>query len=285
MQYIGAVVGCFRDWLPFLDAMPSDPSFSQSTTDAVVARPVRTVSLPAPPSGNPLSADVFRQAFARQLLHRLTATNLIPASEVAKVEKLATLLDTEPRVVAGWLSGRSLPDAFDLYRLSQVIGVSLDELLNNNSSQTAVPSCPIDEQYELISLHDLHPEEEHSIYLLPETLRYLRLPRRTSMLMMSDSAMSPLLQKGDGALYDPRVVTMQDNGLYVLRSASECIVRELHRVSPTIVRVSALNADSFPAFEAPLHTLNALKQEKDSHRIFGKVIGRLLLHSPVSSSG
>ncbi len=105
------------------------------------------------------------------------------------------------------------------------------------------------------------------------------------MLAVSDIAMSPLLQKGDVALYDPRVVTMQENGLYVLRTASECVVRELHRVSPTIVRISALNAENFPAFEVPLHTLNTPKQEKDSHKIFGKVIGRLLLHSNVSSSG
>lgn len=217
--------------------------------------------------------DAFRLTFARSLTMALNTSQVVPENEVNKVEVLASLLQTDASIVASWLSGRTLPDALDLHKISKLLHVSIDELINPGR-QRRNELQSIDEEYHCITVHDVSSPEGYSLYTLPETLRHLKLPRCCSMFSIGDDSMSPLFRMGDIVIYDYRVTSFASNGLYVLRAADGYFVRRVVRTNPTQVSLITENKDYFPS-EYAMTEFTGNPEMEGKILIVGRVVGRM----------
>lgn len=233
-----------------------------------------SISLVRRPGKNPESPDdAFRLSFARNLTHALNSSQVVPESEVNKVEIVAGLLQTDASIVASWLSGRSLPDALDLHKIAKLLHVSIDDLINPGRQRRSEIQA-IDEEYHCITVHDSSTSEGYSIYTLPETLRHLKLPRCTSMLSIGDDSMSPLFRFGDIVIYDFRVTSFASNGLYVLRGQDGYYVRRVVKTAQNAITLLPENKDYFPSDHASTDFTGNPEME-GKILIVGRVVGRM----------
>ena len=233
-----------------------------------------SISLVRAPGKNLESPDdAFRLSFARNLTHALNTSQVVPETEVNKVESLANLLHTDASIVASWLSGRSLPDALDLHKIAKLLHISVDELINPGRQHRSEIQT-IDEEYHCITVHDSSSPEGYSIYTLPETLRHLKLPRCSSMLSIGDDSMSPLFRLGDIVIYDYRVTSFASNGLYVLRSRDGYFVRRVIRTQQNEITLLPENKDFFPS-EHAITDFTGNPEMEGKVLIVGRVVGRM----------
>lgn len=240
---------------------------------------VKTISLLRDSASSNPGLDSFRQQFARNLQQGLSAKNIVPVGEGAKAEKLAGLL-REPVVdVMDWLMGRDVPDAWQLSKLAKLMNVPADTLINP-ARQPDRQASMIDEEYHCITLHDeTNLSDGYNLYLLPETLRHMNLPRSTTIMTISSEDMAPLYRPNDHVIYDPRVNTISTNGIYVLRLHGHTVIRRTQRVNNGVVRLLCDNA----AFDPVEHsTADFTKNPENEDKIF--VIGRVLGAIRISNS-
>lgn len=233
-----------------------------------------SISLIRTPGKNPDSLDdTFRMTFARSLTMALNASQIVPEKEVNKVEILSGLLQTDASIVASWLSGRTLPDALDLHKIAKLLKISVDDLINPGR-QRSNDHHQIDEEYHCITVHDASSPDGYSLYTLPETLRYLKLPRCCSMFTVGDDSMSPLFRIGDIVVYDYRVTAFASSGLYVLRGPDGYFVRRVVRSNPTHVSIIPENKDYFPSDYA-MTDFTGNPETEGKILIVGRVVGRM----------
>ena len=235
----------------------------------------KTISLVRGPGAQPTEGEMFRQMFARNMGAALSARNVVPLGDGGKVEKLATMLNTDPETVSNWLYGRALPNAFELQKLAKLLNIPADALLNPDH-KTDGPV--IDEDYHCITLHDESSEEGFSIYTLPETLRHLNLPRSTMMMSVNNDDMSPMFKTGDVVIYDPRVTGVTTNGVYVLRAQGASIVRRVEKVSRTEFSLYCENAAILPV-SLTLGDFTTNPENEAKTFVLGRVLGRINIGS------
>ena len=237
---------------------------TQPTSISLVRAPGRNLESPE---------DAFRLSFARSLTQALNTSQVIPETEVNKVEILAGLLHTETSIVASWLSGRTLPDALDLNKIAKLLHISIDDLITLGRHRKHDVQA-IDEQYHCITVHEASSSEGYSIYALPETLRHLKLPRCCAMLTIGDDAMSPMFRAGDIAVYDYRVSSFASNGMYLLRGGNGYFVRRVVKSNTNLVNLIAENSDHLPE-EHSLSDFTGNPEMEEKLLIVGRVVGRL----------
>ena len=222
------------------------------------------------------ASDEFKQAFARNLLSALSSRNTLPATEGSnKTERLANLIGADVNEVAGWLTGRSLPDAWHLSRLCQITNTPADVLLSTTSIGNSPPL--LDEHYHCITLHDEQSRDGYGIYTLPETLRHLNLPRSTQMLTVSCDDMAPMFKPGDLAIYDPRVNSVSTNGIFVLRQNGTMIVRRIQRTGKEI-KLLCENT-SIPVETCTSNDFTSNAENETGLYVVGRVLGRVNIGS------
>lgn len=222
-------------------------------------------------SADEIELDQFKISFGRSLQESLSARNIIPRGEGGKAEKLAKMLGEPVEEVVQWLMGQGIPDARQLSKLSRVLNVPADVLINT-SGPSGRQSGMIDEDYQCISLHDESSlSDGYNIYMLPETLRHMNLPRSTTIMTIHGDDMAPLYRPNDHVIYDPRVSSISTNGIYVLRLHGHPVIRRVQKVKNGVLRLICDN----PAFTPVEHTIAEFtKNPETEDRIF--VIGRVL---------
>mgnify|MGYP004702942349 CR=1 FL=1 len=233
---------------------------------------VKTLSLAISPESQQSAECQFRQLFSRTLAAALSNLGIFPADEVQKVERLAKLVGTDTSIVASWLSGRALPDAFELKKLGKILDMPVDALLNPGASRSDGPA--IDETYHCITIHDATHDDGYAIYALPETLRHLNLPRSTMMLSVSSDDMSPIFKPGDVVIYDSRVNRLLTSGFYVLRTHDRFFVRRVQKVGDNEISLICENK-AVPPVCLTLGDFTSKHANESQTLIVGLVIGRI----------
>ena len=237
----------------------------------------KSISLVRGPAKRQSAADLFRSNFVRNLTSLLDEKQVVPSEEVGKIDALAAMIDTDPSIVASWLGGRSLPDALDLQKLGKLLDVPIDAFINPSSYKSADPvgAHPdlIDDSYHCITLHDTASEDGFAIYMLPETLRYMKLPRRTMMLTVANDDMAPTFRPGDIAIYDPRVTTITTNGVYVLLVRGQFIIRRVQKKNLELT-LAGENSSVLP-IEIPAKDLTGNSDDDGKLQVVGRVIGKI----------
>lgn len=239
----------------------------------------KSISLVRGPAKKQSAADLFRGNFVRNLTTLLDDKKVVPTGEVGKIDQLATMIDTDPSIVASWLSGRSLPDAFDLLKLGKLLDLPIDALINpsgsNKSNSVIAPPDLIDDSYHCITLHDTTSDDGFAIYTLPETLRHMKLPRRTKMLTVSNEEMSPTFRPGDIAIYDPRVTTITTNGVYILRMYGQFVIRRAQKTN--LILTLSGESDSVLPVEIPVTDLGSNSGDDGRPQVVGRIIGKVFV--------
>lgn len=231
---------------------------------------VKTISLVRDGDNKNALFESFCQTFARNLQQWLSERNIVPHGDGAKAEKLATLLDEPVQVVVNWLMGRDAPSAWQLSKLSKLLNIPADLLINPGQIPGREASV-IDEEYHCITLHDeAHLSDGFNIYMLPETLRHLNLPRSTKIMTITGDDMAPLYRPNDHVIYDPRVNTISTNGIYVLRLHGQVTIRRTQKIAGGI----RLICDNH-ALTPEEHTVSDFTKNPENEEKIG-VIGRAL---------
>lgn len=213
----------------------------------------------------------FNQMFARNLHVGLSERNIVPKGEGDKAEKLASLLDVSAGTIKDWLMGRSLPDAWQLSKLAKLLNVPADTLISPDKGNKH--GALIDEDYHCITLHDeTHLSDGYSIYMLPETLRHMNLPRSTTIMTISGDDMSPLYRPNDHVIYDPRVNTISTNGIYVLRLHGQAVIRRTQKITNGKIRILCDNP-AFPPEEYPSSEFTKNPESEDRIYVIGRALG------------
>ena len=237
----------------------------------------KSISLVRGPAKKQSAADLFRSNFVRNLTTLLDDRKVVSSEEVGKIDALAAMIDTDPSIVASWLGGRSLPDALDLLKLGKLLELPVDALVNPSAKRgldvgSAHPDL-IDDSYHCITLHDTSSEDGFAIYMLPETLRHMKLPRRTMMLTVTNEDMAPTFRPGDIAIYDPRVTSITTNGVYVLLTAGQFIVRRVQKKGLELT-LAGENSSVEP-IELSAKDLAGQSRDDAKHQVVGRVIGKV----------
>lgn len=243
----------------------------------MATQPAKTISL-VRSSANTASKelDEFRKAFARNLTQALSAKNIVPAGEGDKKERLAAMLGAPAPLVGSWLTGQSLPDAWYLAKLSEIVNVPTDVLLNRVPQPLDAPL--IDEEYHRITIHDETTEDGYNLFTLPETLRHMNLPRSTAMMSVSNDDMAPMFRPGDIAIYDPRVNSISTNGIFILRAQGASYIRRVHKSGRSEIKLLCDNA----AIPAVVMTPDDFTKNPESELrtyVVGRVLGRINIGS------
>jgi hypothetical protein len=223
----------------------------------------RSISLVRGPAKKQSAADLFRSNFVRNLTTLLDDRQVVPSEEVGKINALAAM--------------RSLPDALDLLKLGKLLELPVDALVNPSAKRgldvgSAHPDL-IDDSYHCITLHDTSSEDGFAIYMLPETLRHMKLPRRTMMLTVTNEDMAPTFRPGDIAIYDPRVTSITTNGVYVLLTAGQFIVRRVQKKGLELT-LAGENSSVEP-IELSAKDLAGQSRDDAKHQVVGRVIGKV----------
>ena len=237
----------------------------------------KSISLVRGPAKKQSAADLFRSNFVRNLTTLLDDRKVVSSEEVGKIDALAAMIDTDPSIVASWLGGRSLPDALDLMKLGKLLDLPVDALVNpSGKSGTGYGGAHpdlIDDSYHCITLHDTSSEDGFAIYMLPETLRHMKLPRRTMMLTVANEEMAPTFRSGDIAIYDPRVTTITTAGVYVLRIAGQFTVRRAQKKGLVLILTGENN--SVVPIELPAKDFTGNSRDDSKPQVVGRVIGKV----------
>ena len=214
-----------------------------------------------------LRQKAFRKQFAENLNAALDRRGAIPAG-YGRVTAVAELFGVSQNTAANWLRGDGVPELGRLPEIAETLNTTVEQLVVGAQSTGA---HAIDEQYTVVDIHGNSEDEAHALYLLPEALRELGLPRGVTAMKVSADDMDPYLRPGDVVFYDPRVTRIHANGVYVLRIHGALVVRRVQRGTVDGLRLICDNerfgSESLP--EAALETGNI--------EVVGHVVGRLLV--------
>jgi transcriptional regulator with XRE-family HTH domain len=214
-----------------------------------------------------LRQKAFRKQFAENLNAALDRRGAIPAG-YGRVTAVAELFGVSQNTAANWLRGDGVPELGRLPEIAEVLNTTVEQLVVGAQSTGA---HAIDEQYTVVDIHGNSEDEAHALYLLPEALRELGLPRGVTAMKVAADDMDPYLRPGDVVFYDPRVARIHANGVYVLRIHEALVVRRVQRGTVDGLRLICDNerfgSESLP--EAALETGNI--------EVVGHVVGRLLV--------
>lgn len=222
--------------------------------------------------------DMFHQMFARNLAVALNTHNAVSGSESMNEEKLASMLNIARAVVSDWISGHTLPDAWHLQKLSKLLNVPSDTLINPNLSASQTPPL-MSENYHCITIHDEKSADKYAVYALPETLRHLNLPRNTMMLLVSNDDMVPMFKPGDIAIYDPRGNTVMTNGIYVLRSQGKPIIRQIQKKTGSDEATLLCENRAMSGISISSADLTNNPETEGKIFVMGRVLGRINIGS------
>jgi len=167
----------------------------------------------------------FRKQFSANLNAALDQRGVIP-SGYGRVVGVAELFGVSQNTAAIWLKGEGVPELYRLPEIAELLGTTVEQLVvGDRGAGTNV----IDERYVMLDMHEDESVGGYSWYTLPETLRSIGLPSDIKMLQVRNDDMAPYVNSGDVVLYDPRVVRIQANGVFVLKAGERFIVRRVQR--------------------------------------------------------
>lgn len=167
----------------------------------------------------------FRKQFADNLNAALDRRGAIPVG-YGRVTAVAELFGVSLNTAANWLRGDGAPEIARLPEIAETLNTTVDQLVMGTQGTGA---HVIDEHYTVVDVHSGDESESHALYMLPETLRELGLPRGVIAMRMSADDMDPYLRPGDVVFYDPRVTHIHTNGVYVLRIHDALVIRRIQR--------------------------------------------------------
>ena len=161
-----------------------------------------------------------------------------------------------------------VPELARLPEIAETLNTTVEQLIIGAQGTGA---NVIDERYTVVDIHGGSEDEAHALYLLPEALRELGLPRGVTAMKVSADDMDPYLRPGDVVFYDPRVTRIHANGVYMLRIHGALVVRRVQRGTVDGLRLICDN-ERFGSESLPETAL-----ESDSVEVVGHVVGRLLV--------
>ncbi len=209
----------------------------------------------------------FRKQFADNLNAALDRRGAIPAG-YGRVTAVAELFGVSQNTAANWLRGDGVPELARLPEIAETLNTTVEQLVVGGQSTGA---HAIDERYTVLDIHSGDETESHALYMLPEALRELGLPRGVVAMRMSSDDMDPYLRPGDLVFYDPRVNRIHTNGVFVLRSHDTLVVRRIQRSTRDGVRLICDN-ERFGS-----ETLSEMEFDASGIEVVGHVVGRLLV--------
>ncbi len=214
-----------------------------------------------------LRQKAFRKQFADNLNAALDRRGAIPAG-YGRVTAVAELFGVSQNTAANWLRGEGVPELARLPEIAETLKTTVEQLVVGSRGTGA---HAIDESYTVVDIHGGSEEEAHALYLLPEALRELGLPRGVTAMKVSADDMDPYLRPGDVVFYDPRVNRVHANGVYVLRIHGALMVRRIQRGTVEGLRLICDN-ERFGN-----ETLTDAAMEASRIEVVGYVVGRLLV--------
>lgn len=214
-----------------------------------------------------LRQRAFRKQFAENLNAALDRRGAIP-SGYGRVTAVAELFGVSQNTAANWLRGEGVPELARLPEIAETLNTTVEQLVVGAQSTGA---HVIDEHYTVIDIHGNDEGEAHSLYMLPEALREIGLPRGVTAMRVSADDMDPYLRPGDVVFYDPRVNRIHTNGVFVLRIHDAPVVRRVQRGTVDGLRLICDN-ERFGS-----ETLTEAAFEASGIEVVGHVAGRLLI--------
>jgi transcriptional regulator with XRE-family HTH domain len=214
-----------------------------------------------------LRQKAFRKQFAENLNTALDRRGAIPAG-YGRVTAVAELFGVSQNTAANWLRGEGVPELARLPEIAETLNTTVEQLVVGSHSTGA---HAIDEKYTVVDIHGGSEEEAHALYLLPEALRELGLPRGVTAMKVSADDMDPYARPGDVVFYDPRVTRIHTNGVYVLRIHDALVVRRVQRGTVDGLRLICDN-ERFGSENVPESALDSGAIE-----VVGHVVGRMLV--------
>lgn len=209
----------------------------------------------------------FRKQFAENLNAALDRRGAIPVG-YGRVTAVAELFGVSQNTAAIWLRGDGVPELVRMPEIAETLNTTVEQLVMGSQGTGA---HVIDEQYTVIDIHGGSEDEAHALYVLPEALRELGLPRGVTAMKMASDDMDPYLRPGDVVFYDPRVNHIHANGVFVLRIRDALVVRRVQRGSVGGLRLICDN-ERFGS-----ETLDESALETGHIEIVGHVVGRMLI--------
>ncbi|MFC5302197.1 XRE family transcriptional regulator [Azospira restricta] len=209
----------------------------------------------------------FRKQFAENLNAALDRRGAIPVG-YGRVTAVAELFGVSQNTAANWLRGEGVPELARLPEIAETLNTTVEQLVVGAQSTGA---HAIDERYTVIDIHGSDADEAHSLYMLPEALREVGLPRGVTAMRMASDDMDPYLRPGDVVFYDPRVNRLVGNGVYVLRVHGALVVRRIQRGTVDGLRLICDN-NRFGS-----ETLSEEALAASGIEVVGHVVGRLLV--------
>lgn len=168
---------------------------------------------------------LFRKQFADNLNAALDRRGAIPTG-YGRVVGVAELFGVSQNTAANWLKGDGVPELSRLPEIAEILGTTVEQLVVGDRG---AGTHMIDERYVMVDMHEDDSLEGHSWYTLPETLRSMGLPVDIRMLQVSNDDMAPYVSRDDVVIYDPRVNSIQSNGVYVLQVEERFLVRRVQK--------------------------------------------------------
>ncbi|MDQ5916334.1 MAG: hypothetical protein QG584_2228 [Pseudomonadota bacterium] len=214
-----------------------------------------------------LRQKAFRKQFAENLNAALDRRGAIP-SGYGRVTAVAELFGVSQNTAANWLRGEGVPELARLPEIAETLNTTVEQLVVGTPSTGA---HAIDERYTVIDIHGSDEDEAHALYMLPEALREIGLPRGVTAMRVSGDDMDPYLRPGDVVFYDPRVNRIHTNGVFVLRIHDAPVVRRVQRGTVDGLRLICDN-ERFGS-----ETLSEAAFESSGIEVVGHVVGRLLV--------
>jgi transcriptional regulator with XRE-family HTH domain len=214
-----------------------------------------------------LRQKAFRKQFAENLNAALDRRGAIPVG-YGRVTAVAELFGVSQNTAANWLRGDGVPELARLPEIAETLNTTVEQLVVGAQSTGA---DAIDESYTVIDIHGSDESEAHALYMLPEALREIGLPRGVTAMRVSSDDMDPYLRPGDVVFYDPRVNRIHANGVFVLRIHDAPVVRRVQRGTVDGLRLICDN-ERFGS-----ETLSEAALQSSGIEVVGHVVGRLLV--------
>lgn len=214
-----------------------------------------------------LRQKAFRKQFAKNLNAALDRRGAIPLG-YGRVTAVAELFGVSQNTAANWLRGDGVPELGRLPEIAETLNTTIEALVVGGQSSGA---HAISERYTVIDIHGRDDDDAHAIYMLPEALREIGLPRGVNAMHIETDDMDPFLRPGDLVFYDPRVNRVLVNGVYVLRIRGTLIVRRIQR---SILEGLRLLCDNERFGQ---ETVSEAEVDEGRVEIIGHVVGRLLI--------
>lgn len=219
------------------------------------------------PDDKSLRQKAFRKQFAENLNTALDSRGAIP-SGYGRVTAVAELFGVSQNTAANWLRGDGVPELARMPEIAETLNTTVEQLVVGAQSTGA---HVIDEKYTVVDIHGNEESEAHSLYMLPEALREMGLPRGVTAMKVSADDMDPYLRPGDVVFYDPRVNRIHANGVFVLRIHGALVVRRVQRGTVDGLRLICDN-ERFGS-----ESLTEAALESGGIEVVGHVVGRLLV--------